>query len=179
MWSIYSLTASTFLTEYRSSSTALDFMSDLECSFLLRSSNWDAWYASQHSVGLPFLFPGSIWASLLLTVGAPSSTYFDAASSASKLTSPSTNDVPRTFSTLFSSKSVSSNWSDLPSVPNWFENISAANAPALEPSLIDIFFTKSVRFSTFVLQYDSATYVQRGHWEFILLLLTCIFQQYQ
>ena len=49
---------------------------------------------------------------------------------------------------------------------------------AFKPSLTAIFFTKSVRFSSFVLQYYSATYVQRWHWKSKLLLLTCIFQQY-
>ena len=80
--------------------------------FLL-SSNWDVWYASQRSVGLLFLFPGSISASLLLIAGTQLSAIFDVVSSTVKLTNPSTNDLPRTFSTLFSSKSVSSNWSDL------------------------------------------------------------------
>ena len=76
--------------------------------FSFFSSNWDFWYASQCSVGLLFLFPSSTSVSLLLIAGA-SSTIFDVAPSAPKLTNPSTDHVPRTFSTLFSSKSISSN----------------------------------------------------------------------
>ena len=84
IWSICSKTASTFLTEYRSSSSELDFLNSLECSFLLFCSDRDVWYASQCSVGLLLLFPGSISVSLLLTAGAPS-TIFDVASDLHRL----------------------------------------------------------------------------------------------
>ena len=101
IWSIFSLTASTFLTEYRSLSTALDFRSNLACGSLLLSYNWDVWYASQGSVGLLFLFPDCTSFSLLLTAGALL-TIFNVASSASKLTNTSTDNVPRTLSALLS-----------------------------------------------------------------------------
>ena len=71
-----------------STSTAIDFLSTLACSFFLLSFNWDTWYTSQCSVDLLFLFPTSISVSLLLTAGAPS-TIFDVAPSASKLIKPS------------------------------------------------------------------------------------------
>ena len=93
------LTASTFLTGYRNSSTALDFLSTVVSIFFLLSSEWDFQYASQRSVGLLFLFSSSISVSLLLTAGAPS-TIFDVAWSASKLINPSTDHVPRTLSTF-------------------------------------------------------------------------------
>ena len=47
IWSICCLTASIFLTEYRSSSTALDFVSNLECSFLLLSFFLAYFFSSQ------------------------------------------------------------------------------------------------------------------------------------